>query len=78
MALTYKDGLGDTQHQPGWLKGDEFHSVELSARGKPIPTGEVLIPEPEKGDVVRALLRWGGGFKGIVELTYPHPKGWTL
>ena len=74
-AITYEDD-GESVTKYAVVKGSEARVVELSPRGRPAPTGEVL--ELEDDDVVRDVVWWGEGISGIAELTYPHPSGWTV
>ena len=74
-AVTYKaDDVELTQY--AYVSGDEAVVVELSPRGRPVPTGEEL--ELESGDLVRDVVWWGDGVLGVAELTFPHPQGWTV
>ena len=48
--------------------------AELTVQGKPRATGtSMAIPH----SLLRKVLWWDGGVKGIAEFTFPHPKGWT-
>ena len=54
---------------------------EVSPRGVPAPTGEVVFLVREWGvraaQLGRALI-WDGGPVGAADITYPHPQGWRL
>ena len=53
----------------------QLQLVRLDISGKPIGTGELMSVDPSD---CRTVLWWDGGVKGIAELTYPHPSGWTF
>ena len=75
-AITFEDEDGVTVTRYAYVKGEEATVVELSPRGRPVATGEVL--ELESSDLVREVVWWGEGVLGVAELTYPHPQGWTV
>ena len=63
----------------GRLKGGKLFVVDLSARGHPVETGEVvhldnLTHKPKLDQVVM----WRGGILGVADYHYPHPAGWTI
>ena len=63
----------------GNLKSNVLHVVALSAKGRPVETGETVdLSKLTYTPNLQQVAWWGKGVLGIAEHQYPHPKGWTI
>ena len=63
----------------GNLKSNILHVVLLSARGRPVETGETIdLSKLTHTPELQQVVWWGRGILGPAAFHYPHPKGWTI
>ena len=67
--------IRDGQVLYGEPKGWQFQVHDLTTKGRPRRTEQVLAVGPEE---LRMPLWWGSGVCGIAESYFPHPESWCL